>query len=314
MRAVLVLLAIGIATEAAADGFAWQAPASCPAAADVLARIEHRLDRDTRVRDIEVTVVKARAGFTATIDTHTAPSRTLNAASCTDLADAVAVIVARLATEAQRAALDAEPPPPPEVVGFIAPPRRERPLEVGAILVAPSAQPRWTGGLRLMAVSGIGVTPKVGYGGELSGYLQRGSRYGEIGYARWAERPTSNAPAHLDIGVSLLAMRGGWASSKMPLRAWGGVEIGAMHGIPTGIQMTPSSAIPSAEGSSGRWIAATTGFGVSWPMTRSARLVGMFEIAVPVATADFRFADGSPIYEPDPVSARCALGLEVAWR
>jgi len=307
-RTLVIAIAVLAAAPAAADGFAWHAPAGCPTAAEVRTRIAHRLDADTEIGDIVVEVARAGHGFAARIDTRAVTvaghGRTLSAARCADLADAVAVIVARLASEARAAAAatDHEPPPAPRDV---APTHVSRLEHRGREVAIP---PTWGGGLRLLALSGIGITTKVGYGGEFAGFVSRREAFAEIGYARWADRPTFVVPmatAHVDVGVSLLALRGGWVSDHMPLRGWLGIELGSMHGIGVGLQDPQGS---------GRWAAVAAGFGVGWPISVHTRLVGTFEVAAPVERTRFVLASGMEIYEPAPASARCALGLEVAWR
>jgi hypothetical protein len=65
--------------------------------------------------------------------------------------------------------------------------------------------------------------------------------------------------------------------------------------------------------SSHRWVAAGAGFGVAWPMSDQARLVGNVELAVPLQRNDLKMTTGEP-YEPDAAAARCSLGIEVGWR
>jgi hypothetical protein len=304
----VVLLGVLASGTAAADGFSWQAPSGCPTAHDVLSRIERRLDAGTAVGDITVIVRRAGEGFRARLDTRAisvaGQGRTLSATKCDALADAIAVIVARLATDAHRAKEPAIAPDP--VVPTMRPPRRFNSL---ARTRGEPERPEWNAGVRLLALSGIGITPKVGYGGEMAAFVHRHDTFAELGYARWAERPTyvfPTAQAHVDVGVSLLSLRGGWASDRMPLRGWLGVEVGSMHGI--GV-MTPTP-----DQGSGRWAAVAGGFGVGWPITTRTRVVGTFEVAAPVERARFTLANGTEIYQPAPASARCAVGLEVGWR
>ena len=61
-----------------------------------------------------------------------------------------------------------------------------------------------------------------------------------------------------------------------------------------------------------RWQAVGAGFGVAWPMSDSARLFGMIEIAVPVGRDELTLDQG--MYQPDPLAARSSAGLEVGWR
>lgn len=107
-RALVVVLAlVSGAGVASAAPLVWRAPSGCPDAADVRTRIERRVGSSIAqaVHGIEITVVRERGAYVATIDaralTVANDVRTLRSARCDELADAVAVIVARLASEAR---------------------------------------------------------------------------------------------------------------------------------------------------------------------------------------------------------------------
>jgi hypothetical protein len=320
--ALLVLLAS--ASAAAEPGFVWDAPATCPDSAEVRHRIEQRLESDITVRGIEVSITRERTGFVAHIDTRAVTvanqMRTLTSARCDELADAVAVIVARLASEAhhQRVAAAAEQDGQVRAAmqETITGPVRKKPLSWGngpsveQGVVAAASPGKWGGGMRALALSGIGMVPRVGVGAEIGGFVRRHDAFGEIGYARWADQPmflVDGAPGRVDVGLQAITIRGGWASERMPLRGWLGVELGSLHG--TGV------AIADPRFGSGRWTAFTSGFGVAWPMSRYSRLVGTFEVAVPIQRVRFALAESNDeVYQPAAASARCALGLEVGWR
>ncbi len=311
MKIALASLAVALAGGTAAADVSWNAPAGCPSTIDVRARIEHRLGELSLddVGAIDVSVTRTGGRFTATIDTRAISiagnGRTLTAARCDELADAVALIVARLATEAHEHLPRIEPTAPAFSVSVA----RDT---LAVVLPAPHEQPppiAWSGGFRALALTGIGMTPEVGVGADVSLFLQRDTAFAEIGYARWAPRPMqvlANADGAVDFDMQLLAIRAGWASDRMPLRGWMGLEIGQMHGSGPAL-VTPASGV-------GRWVAIASGFGVGWPISPRTRLVGTFEVAVPLERAEFRFMDGSEVREPAPISARSALGLEVAWR
>src|SRR5262249_52003933 len=115
------------------------------------------------------------------------------------------------------------------------------------------------------------------------------------------------------LGLDLWTLRAGWASMKMPLRAWLMVEAGELAGphkvMPAGV---PRMVMGSVE-SSHKWFAAGGGFGVAWPMSDNARLVGNVELAIPI-DREAMMLDTGGTFEPDSATARCSLGLEVGWR
>ncbi|HEY5934173.1 MAG TPA: hypothetical protein VIU61_06060, partial [Kofleriaceae bacterium] len=269
-------------------------------AGEVRLRIERRLGIPLDVRGVEVAISRSPDGFVATIDmrgvTLANQNRTLTSAACDDLADAVAVVVARLANEnrpVRVAALD----------GAISTTEVADP-----VVAAPPSRRTWGAGLRGLGVSGVGAQPKVGIGGELAMFVRYQHYFGELAGARW--RKTSaylspGAPGGVDVGLEMLAARGGWSPEDKPIRAWLGVEVGQLVG--EGI------ALVDPRVGSGRWIAAAAGFGVAWPIARHVRLIGTIELAVPFGQPTFTLTTGSEIYQSSPASARSAVGFEVGW-
>jgi hypothetical protein len=299
VRVVLVLVVVAQAAAARADDFVWQAPASCPDADEVRARIEHRLGMpvDGSVHGIEVAIAVERGQYVAHIDTRSVTvangPRVLTSPHCDELTDAVAVIVARLASEARlREETHAA---------------RFAPIAVHR--AAPVVLPAWGGGLRALAVSGVGVVPRVGIGGELAAYVRQRNRFGELAVSRWATSASylvDGAPGGVEIGLTAVAVRGGWSPEDKPIRTWVGIEGGEMTGRGVAL-VDPMDA-------SGRWFTASAGFGVAWPMAEHARVVGTFEVGVSLARPRFILAEGGDIYSPAAATARCSFGLEVGWR
>jgi hypothetical protein len=319
-----IAVAVGVAgsTPAAAEpAFSWSAPASCPTAADVRARIEQRLGAsiDGTVHGIEIAIAREGAAFVARVDlrgiTVANDVRTLRAARCDELASAIAVIIARLSSEARQTGAEVD-------TAFEVPEVGERAPASGAELDDLSRAPhpidrgrpaapghRWGGGVRALGLSGVGAQPGVSLGGELAVYLRRADYVGELAYATWSATPAVlryGAAGHVEVGLDVAIVRAGWGPERLPLRAWVSGEVGTLHG--QGIS------VDDPRGGTGRWIAIGTGFAVGWPIAERARVVGLFEIAVPVSRATFMLTSGSQDYAPAPATARCALGFEVGWR
>ncbi len=300
---VCVALAASGAEARAERGFVWAAPEPCPDAADMRARIERRLGMpvDGSVHGIEVEIGREGSGFIARIDTRGVTLgnqiRTLTSARCDELADAVAVVVARLATEARvRQDEIARRSAASSVTAAAAPPARRTPGP-------------WGGGVRAIAVSGVGVLPGVGVAGELALYARRRSQFAEIAGTRWARSAkylADGAPGAVDVSLFSVALRAGWSPPAMYIRAWGVVEVGPMTG--EGIALNDSRI------GAGRWTAAGAGLGVVWPMFDRARIVGSVEFLAAFEQVRFVLTDGEEIYRPSVGVARCALGLEFGWR
>jgi len=309
--ALLVLTAPALAVADDLVGLQWTAPRTCPGADAVRARIERRLGAPVEgsVHGIAITVARENSEYVARIDmrgvTVANEMRTLTSARCDDLADAVAVVVARLATEARLAS-----------VAAAAAVRDTASESASAELVAHHAitpQPgAWGGGLRAMFLSGIGSVPRVGVGGELSAFARRNHWFAEVGGARWASSPKyliMGVPNHVDIELTTLIVRAGWLPTHMPLRAWVGGEMGPMTA-----RNIDAPDMRIARVASSRWVAAEAGFGVAWPMAEHARIVGTFEIGVPIVRPELMLAEDGEIFRPYPTTARCSFGLEMGWR
>jgi hypothetical protein len=299
--AAAVLIALtGIASaDPSATGFAWKAPAACPDAEAAKARVEQRLGEpiDHFVVGISVAIDHDRDGYTAHVG-----SRTLTSATCDDLTDAVAVVVARIATEApkvpiQVAALDPDRDP------------ARITLELPTTL-APRATPaHWGLGGRISFLSGVGSVPVVGYGGELAASVRRNRMFAELAGEMWSSTSgaiSQVAPAGVDVHLRNATLRTGW-SAVQPLRAWLAVDAGELRGGGNGL-------INSHVGA-GPWFAIGAGFGVTWAYRPWIRLVGSLEA---LATLDrnvrFVLGDGFVLYQPAPLTVRCSFGLELAWQ
>jgi hypothetical protein len=300
-RVILVLAAL--TATASADPHAelsWRAPAGCPDAAEVRARIEQRLGRpvsssiDRVVHGIDVDISAAPGGFSARIDPSglsvASSVRTLTAARCDELADAVAVVIVRLAAELRA--------PAPSV----------QPAARVAVQAPAAEQPRvWGAGVRVLGNSGIGAQPGIGTGTELGVYARRDQAFAEVAATYW--RPTTQvilvgARGHVDIRLRTVALRAGWHPAEL-LRIWLSGELGTLRG--------ESIDLGTPAGGSQLWASLGAGFGVAWPMTDYMRLVGALELAVPLRGTHFFLVDGMELYHSDPGTVRCGLGLEVGW-
>jgi hypothetical protein len=283
----------------------WNAPASCPTTAELLARVEQRLARSLEYVSfgVEVDVTRAAGTYLARIDlgaiTVANDVRTLTSKHCAELTDAVAVIVARAASEQiarQRVALREESEP--MLVDSYVPERR-----------APDVPRPWTIGARVSGVSGIGVIPQVGVGGELAITLRTDHHLVELGATRWFTSTAqfhNGRPAKVDVDLDVAVARYGWRPYELPLRSWVSVEVGNMRG--GGIQL------PTSQLEGGRWVAAGAGFGIAWQMKPWIRLLGTTEAMVAVERVKFSTGDGLVVYAPSPMSVRTTCGVEVGWQ
>ena len=306
-------------------GLAWQAPATCPDAAGIHRRIEQRLGGsldDELVSGIDVGIARDHGRFVAHIDlralTVANDVRTLTSSRCDELADAVAVVVARVAREraVHRPATRTPGAPAPVAapVASIDRPAVDEPVvsrsvvaERPSTVVAPRT---WSLGMRVSGVSGIGIVPEVGLGAEVAITVRRKSASAELAETKWlASGADANVggPAHVDVGLQVTAARIGWRPPGLPLRAFAAAEAGTMDGIGVGVGVANPQ-------HGNRWFAAGAGFGVVWQMTPWLRLVGTTEVMLAVERVKFALGNGVIVYAPSPMSARASCGLELGWQ
>ncbi|MGE0548384.1 MAG: hypothetical protein AB7R00_15065 [Kofleriaceae bacterium] len=309
--AKLVLLAVLAGTGSRVEAepqFSWDVPASCPTSAQLRERIEHQLGGPANdvLSAIEISIQRTSRGFVASIDlrglTVENDVRELRARRCDALADAIAVIVARLATQA-RATPRAAPREPPIVelaVAHTAPSVPSMVRRHARVRIDPPASKlrTWSGGLRVLALSGIGAQPSVGFGGELAGFVGHNNLIAELAVSHWAPRvavPSAGAGG-VDVGLKIVTVRVGWTPRPSPVRIWAGAEWGSM-GFGTNYEFGTEP-----------WAAVNGGFGVAWRFSPRIHLIGLLELAVPIAST---MMDGRQLYRPSPAAVRSAIGLEI---
>lgn len=314
-RALYVWLVMGmVASVAAAEPFTLDAPASCPSADDLRARIErrHHVRLDGAVHGIEIVIERTGRGYVATLDaraiTVADEVRTLRSARCDELVDAIAVIVARWASEARPVPMATLAPPPSRPrppASDLRGPDDERAIRATsrATITPRDARPhrpgRWGGGVHFMGLSGVGALPQVNVGGELGGYVRREDRFAELAFGRWV-------PQTDEVSLSVVTVRAGWGPRDLPLRAWLTGELGQIRGV--------TAATGATWGRLGTWTAVGGGFGVAWPMAPQARLIGTVELAIPLERTQVMLRGGNELYPPAAAAARCSFGIEVGWR
>jgi hypothetical protein len=332
MRLAICLLLVWSAVASADDKVRWRAPKGCPDAKGLRQRVEKRLERslDDVSVGVEVDVEKRAGTYTATIDlravTVANDVRHLKSRRCGELADAVAVIVARVASDAlaqgqpttlathttNDAPVADSLPAARKDTAFaddpITPEQSERAV-VDTLARGPYVPKVWTIGGRIASVSAIGVLPQIGTGVEAAITLRRYDLLAEVAGTRWLSSSAqihSGRPAKIDVGLDVAVARVGWRPRHMPLRAWLAVESGTMRG--TGVSL------PTPQFSSERWVAAGAGFGIAWQMRPWIRLFGANETMLAIERARFSNGQGMVIYAPNPMSFRTIVGLELGWQ
>ncbi|MEP6864896.1 MAG: hypothetical protein ABJE66_30030 [Deltaproteobacteria bacterium] len=281
----------------------WDAPAECPSVSSIESRVEQRLGRALDpALEIHIAVTQRDGHFVAKLWLG-ATERSLTSDRCDALADAIAIIVSRVAEEHNAVPRVATAEVAAEAAAAIVP--RVETVQVHRDLAEPAITHPWSLGVRLSGVSGIGIVPEVGLGAEVAISARHNSMLAELAATKWLASGADRSTSHVDVGLGVTAARVGWRPEVLPLRAWVEAEVGSMDGTGTNLS--------TSQPNSGRWFAAGAGFGVGWPMTPWLRLVGSTEALIAIERVQFIEGSGEVVYAPSPVSARATVGIEVGW-
>jgi len=286
---------VGVAAARVAHAgvdLAWHAPAGCPDEAAVRTQIVENLDAPADQIDLAaaVDVVATSEGFVAQV-TAGDETRELTGTSCSELADAIAVIVARGGGEPRAPLAPPAARPEPRVVAEPPP--------------APPHNVEWNGGLRVAMLAGNGFSPDTGVGGELGAWASYRAFAAELAAERWRATTADVAMGTgVEVGLTALAARVGWAPVRH-VRTWVVGELGSQRGMGIGFF--------GATGGSGRWVAAGAGGGVHWPIAPHVAAVGSAELEVAFERPRFSIGADATVYEAPRLAERLRFGLELSW-
>jgi hypothetical protein len=319
IRHAIVGLLVASQASASPDqlAFAWEAPAGCPARDDVEARIARRAGE---LDHLVVTVTRSGGGFVARLELDGMGDRelrTLSAASCGELVDAVSVIVARIAQAREGLVMPAVAIVPVKVAPVVVAarddeeppdlPPRPRLSDIEAPVEEPPSP--WHVGVRVSAVTGAGVLPSASVADEVGAYLVHGPASLEIAYSQW-ETSHGTLTAHnldgIDVDFTAVSAHLGFQLGEEPVQLRLGGETGSMLGRGVG----------AAQNSDGplRYTALGGGMALDWSARPGVRIVGIGEVDVAAQRPIFELQSGAVAYEPQQVSVRISLGLELGLR
>jgi hypothetical protein len=303
MRALASLVLVLSSAASAGPLVHWQAPPQCPDEAEVARHVAARLGPDvTAGAPIEVAVRADAGGFVARIG----DARTLRSASCTELADATALVVARLVLE--------EPAPaiaPVATVVAVAPsvPEPPPPAPLDVVAQGPSPTPaaarRDFGlGARFSEVTGTGVQPGVAFGGELAVPLFWHQLFVEPAAELWGHTSSDRTMPGVDTSLQVATLRVGWRSTDWPVRAWMVGDVGRLSGEGVDV-VAPRTAAPA-------WAGIGAGAAFAWTVGHLA-FVASGEAIAAIARPQFTLTTGGVLFQPGALALRLGIGIEVAW-
>lgn len=316
--------------------FDWNAPSDCPTRVDVVARVRSYLPA---IDEPPLQVPRARLRIDASVEQITdawtvrldmsgeqgSTERSFSAASCEELADAVAlvaavsldpVVVAREVAEAQSAVTSEQPPEPPaaqetnpEPAPALLEPPSDAPepplLEPSSEAREPSPARNFQIGLRVFGGGGYGPTATgygaVGAGAALFGRLWRWSLDG----GGWLPRTIRSEQAAGRFWGWWLGTRGCVVPSRRTIEFpfCAGLELGQVRALGLAPALNPRAA-------NYPWAAASISGGVTWVIIERVAIFVDAAAIVPFISGDFRVGDQS-LERLVPIGVRASLGLEL---
>jgi hypothetical protein len=300
----------------------WEAPAECPSRESVVATVR-RLVRAMPEKPLPAQVRVTRAGdrWTAAIETPNG-RRTLDAESCSVLAETVSVIIAIAVDPDAINQVGENPAFDEQHDAAAALPDAQRPdasrREVPTVSAAPARDARgeipsrdgtaeiWTIGLSLRALFELGILPGPAFGGTLAARAERGIWGVELGAsALLPQEGEFNDDSR--FGGTLWWFAGhalGCVSPRSAL-SWDaclGVEVGRLSGTGFGVDVPRT----------GRalWFGPLTSAGARFPLGSSFSFEGRLGLALPLPRPPAFGLDGfGEVHRPATVSGRAELGI-----
>jgi hypothetical protein len=297
----------------------WDAPEGCPSAADIRAEVTRIVgDRERRRVTVRAQARQEERGWTLELRTRAGDEegeRTLQAATCEEVAKAAVVIIALTIDPDEMAAAPPSPPraaPEPRPPPLLPPPR-------------PTAPPNTTQAWYAAVLSGAGVSFATPPGAALFLWLAGGVRAGRIaahagvsvGTETSESAPLPSAPSAGGKFWLISAFGRGCVApllGRFEIWGCGGLEIDRLAASGYGVT-SPGSG-------HGVWLAPAIGVEPGWAVARTVRVTLPAWIAFPLDRPSFQLAElpaATPnptptlVFRPPAVLPRVSLGLQVLF-
>lgn len=265
MAAIALLsAALQLATiaPAQAPALTWEAPETCPDEPTIRARVEQLIGRpladETETVRVHAHVeIVDRPSVRLRVDSETGSAeRTITAASCAELGEIAAVVIAIAIDPAAslRAEAAPEPAPPPKPQPPPPPPPREQAEP------APSTKPKKTertgpvGTLRVAAGVGLGAVPGVTAAIEAGGGVRWKHARIDLSAEHWLSQRADAAGstnAAIDMRLTIARAQGCWVPTAGPI-----VEFPLCAGAAVGAAYARGSGVPQSRPHRVAWAAA----------------------------------------------------------
>ncbi len=309
----------------------WEAPPLCPTEQSVRAQIASLIGDTDLAEPVHITAritpTSAHAWRASlTTETRGAPgTRTLDAASCPELADAVAVILAWMIDPSMRA----RTAPPAPVVGPpvaaptppVAPPPTPPappPAETSRVSTSDAqtpptraSQPRsWRVRVALGARADLGPLPSFAVGPAARVSIVRG-RWRVFVHGSWRPSQRFEHTVSPSTGGDFdLWTAGAGACLRWPARPvtptlCAGLEAGAITGAGFGVTRPSTDRQP--------WIAASAGAGIELPVASWLAFTARASALVPLVRPRFVIENVGEVFQPAPVGLLTEIDAEVIF-
>ncbi len=318
------------AAQPASWSLSWTAPPECPGEPSLRAQVESMVGRrESPVRMTARVSPDASGRWRAALTTEARGAqgaRSIEAATCRELADAVAVILAWMidpsaqppppeahvtpgadVTPPAAAPVDATPAATPAVAAPAPPARRTEPalamMRVRAVYL-------WRARVAVGARGDLGALPAFAAGPSLRVSLARGAQRLFVD-ASW--RPTvryerSSSPSYggeFDLWTAGLGACHRWFARPVSPALCAGFEAGALSARGFGVTRPGSDTEP--------WAAAWAGGALELPVLSWLTLTARAAATVPVVRPNFVLVGVGEVFQPAAVGLRTAIDAEVTF-
>lgn len=307
LRALTLVVVLATPITAGADPIAWEAPAGCPDGDTVRARVEAHLGRAPEPGDVDVALHVSQDGARWRVEMTIGEGvRELEAATCDELAESAALIVAMTIDEAAQAAPPAVPdlsdPPAP------LPPRRQ--VDTSERRPSPPTDVKLRA--RTFVVGDLGTMPEaaIGAGGAVEVALDAWGI--EVAAARMAGQ-RAFVPGDPENGARVdltsIATRLCYTADRRRLASRGclGVEVEIVGAEGFGFNVPLSRTTTFGGGPH---------FGVGWAYRLLGPLSARLDIAIALLLVRPVLTEGDTgvvIHDPNLLIWRGSAGLEATW-
>jgi hypothetical protein len=304
-RIVIAALLMAWPSVARAVALSWDAPEGCPSAADVQDEVTRIVgEHERRQVTIRAQARQNERGWTLELHTRAGDEegeRTVQGATCEEVAKAAVVIIALSIDPDVMGAV--QPPPPPTL-----------PLPSPEPPPRPPTPPPETAAWHAVVLSGAGVSFATPPGATPFVWAAGGLRMGRIaGHAgvMMAAETSESAPLLPSAGGSFWLIsafgRGCLAPLLGRLEVWGcgGLEIDRLAARGYGVTRPGSG--------SDIWFAPAIGVEPGWAVASSLRVALPMWAAFPLDRRNFTLAGVGPLFRTSVVLPRVSLALQVLF-